>query len=116
MARHLPNSIGPSPCLVTTCRQDDIASVSGMLERLLRAAQIRSRQQPIRPPRSRSMTILGRSVRSSESRGLLARIARSQRRHSGSQPASAELAGMIALVPAVDFAALRDLIDGNPRR
>jgi hypothetical protein len=62
------------------------------------------------------MTILGRSVRSTESTGLLARIARSNRRQSSRQPASAELTGMISLVPAIDFVALRDLIDGNPRR
>lgn len=62
------------------------------------------------------MTILGRSVRSTESRGSLARVARSQRRQSGCLPSSAELAGMIILVPAVDFDALRDLIDGSPRR
>ena len=62
------------------------------------------------------MTILGRSLRSTESRGLLARVARFQRRQSGRQPASTELASMITLVPAVDYDALRDLIDGNPRR
>jgi len=62
------------------------------------------------------MTILGRGLRSTESRGLLARVARSRRRQPGRQPASAELAGMITLVPAVDFGALLDLIDGNPRR
>jgi hypothetical protein len=62
------------------------------------------------------MTILGRSIRSTESSRLLARIARPSRRQSSRQPASAELAGMITLVPAVDFVALRDLIDGNPRR
>lgn len=62
------------------------------------------------------MMILGRSSWSTESSGLLARIARSRRPRSSRQPASAELASMITLVPAVDFVALRDLIDGNPRR
>jgi hypothetical protein len=62
------------------------------------------------------MTILGRSIRGTESSGLLARFARSNRRRSSRQPASSELTGMISLVPAVDFVALRDLVDGNPRR
>ena len=62
------------------------------------------------------MTLPGRSLRSTQSSRLLARIARSKRRQSSHQPARAELAGMITLVPAVDFDALRDLIDGNPRR
>jgi hypothetical protein len=62
------------------------------------------------------MSILGRRVRSSESRGLAAPFTRSERRRAGSQPASGDLTGLITLVPAVDFAALRDLIDGNPRR
>jgi hypothetical protein len=62
------------------------------------------------------MTILGRNLRSTESTGFLARIARPSRRQSSRQPASAELGGMITLVSAVDFVALRDLIDGNPRR
>jgi hypothetical protein len=62
------------------------------------------------------MTNLGWSIRSSESRGLLTRITWSQPRRSGSQPTSVELTGVISLVPVVDFAALRDLIDGNPRR
>jgi hypothetical protein len=62
------------------------------------------------------MTILGRSIRSTESSRLVARIARASRRQSTRQPVSAEIASMITLVPAVDFTALRDLIDGNPRR
>jgi hypothetical protein len=62
------------------------------------------------------MTILGRSLRSTESTGFVARIARSNRRRSNRQPAIADLGGLITLVPTEDFGALRDLIDGNPRR
>ncbi len=62
------------------------------------------------------MTFLRHGVASLESKGLLGRIARPSRRPATRQSASTELAGMITLVRAVDHAALRDLIDGNPRR
>jgi hypothetical protein len=62
------------------------------------------------------MTILGRSLRDTESRGFLARMARANRRQSIRRSSNAKLSGVVTLVPVVDFAALRDLIDGNPLR
>jgi hypothetical protein len=62
------------------------------------------------------MTILGRSIRSTESTGFLAGIARANRRAATRRSPAVELPGTISLVQSVDFTALRDLIDGNPRR
>lgn len=62
------------------------------------------------------MMILGRSIRSTESRGFLAGIARASRRPAARRSPATELPGTISLVQAVDFTALRDLIDGNPLR
>ena len=62
------------------------------------------------------MTILGRTIQNAGTTGLLGRMARSNRRPPTRRSPVAELGGMITLVPAVDFVALRDLIDGNPRR
>jgi hypothetical protein len=62
------------------------------------------------------MTILGRRFRTTQSRGLLTRIARSNPRPATHRSPVAELEGIVTLVPAVDFTALRDLIDGNPQR
>jgi hypothetical protein len=65
---------------------------------------------------SRPMTILGRSLRSGESSAFLARIARADRPLASRRSPIAELPGMINPVRAVDFTALRDLIDGKPFR
>jgi hypothetical protein len=62
------------------------------------------------------MTILGRNIRSTKSNGFLAGVAWANRRPATRRSPVAELPGMVTLVPAVDFIALRDLIDGNPRR
>lgn len=62
------------------------------------------------------MTILGRSIRRTGSSGFLVGVARTSRRSAARRSPVEELPGTITLVQAVDFTALRDLIDGNPRR
>ena len=62
------------------------------------------------------MTVSRPRSRTSGSNGWLARIARPGGRPATHRSPAGELDGMITLVPAVDFGALRDLIDGNPHR